>query len=902
MKKLICLIICFVLLVHTVPQNAMADGTFDVRLSHDIISLFENTGVLEKNDPFVSSTDVMVNRGEFARLIVRILGCGDSVAAYTEYEEIYKDVKKNTKNYQEIIFASKSGLFGDKSGNYFYPNDNASVSWATEALARALGYGQHIKVNPSAVYSLDLLDGVISENGFLRRDGALKMLYNALDVSVMETVGLSGDDLVLRSTDGRNFLDVYFNIYTAEDVLLGDYFTSLSGEKPDRGYVRFSDRIYSAPDLETKNLVGLNLRYYYKKAGTENQILHFEKLENIQVILNSNDASYSYASNSYTAYLDGREKTFAMELGTLVSYNGKPHFDKNKMLPPSGQIILTDNDGDGKYEACIVREYKNIVVDAVNVSGEKIYDSVDSTRNINAASYDRFVIYNAKGDELELAKLEKDTVLTVYISADSKDAECYVSSKSAVMKLQEINSGENTLTADGNIYSISPDFRTTLSALKPGQSYDFYLNHLNEMVYALANWEHEALYVMETGTQGVLETEYCVKGLNATGEIQTLSLADRVNWVTHQGGVQNIKKEDAYARLNSNGGQVNRQLVKFNTDLDGKIKEIVIAYDLADRSLIDTVNPDYPLVRMSYYSDPAQWPQDFLTYVTSAAKYRASYSGGIFGHFMPFTTATTEMVVPLNSTVSYSEADVHSWVWSALQTTPTAYVENFDAYGSGGDCITVDYLVSAIGARTSKTDAGYNMQPYLVLEVSNVLDSAEGEITKLKLSNRNGTTSYYYLANEDIISRQSLEKEARAEGESAAVIPSDKSGIEAGDIISAQLDSRGKIERLRLIYDGKGQRDIHPPKTGATLNTTGDIVRGKITRKSGTIFEFSAMAGSDIAEDTSLVYKFTNGILEYDARLGTVRTLTPDELYVEDIIHIYMRYGSYRMIVVYKNI
>ncbi len=901
MKKLICLIVCFVLLVHIVPQDAMAAGTFDARLSHDIISLFENTGVLEKNDPFVSNKDALVSRGEFARLLVRILGCSDIVASHTDYEEIYKDVKQNTQYYQEIIFATKLGLFGDKITSYFYPKDNATVQWAAECLARALGYSQHIKVNLSAVYSLDILDGVISDNGFLRRDGALKMLCNALDVPVVEAVGISGDDIVLSSLDDRNFLDVYFDIYFAEDVLLGDYFTSISGEKPDREYVHFSSGIFKAAGLETKNLVGLNLRYYYRQNGTEKEVLHFEKLENIQLVVTAENAAYSYSDNSYTVNIDGKDKVASLELGTLVSYNGKPHFDKNKMLPASGQVTLIDNDEDGKYEVCIVREYKNIIVDAVNVSGEKIYDSIDSTRNINAGDFERFTVYNAKGEELNLSQIEKDSVLTIYVSADSKDAECYVSEKSAALKLEETNITEGTLTIDKNTYGISPDFRMLVSALKPGQSYLFYLNHLGEVVYASVNWEHETLYIMETGTDGVLETGLWIKGLNANGDISEYALADRLNWVTHESGINNISKEDAYARLNSNGGQVNRQLVKFATDLNGRIREIVIAHEITNRAMIDTVNPDYPLVRMSYYSDPSQWPQDFLTYVTSTSKHRVSYSGGIFGHFMPLSTSATELVVPLNTTLSYNESDVHAWTWGALQTTPTVYVENLDVYGSGDDCISVDYLVSAIGTRTSKTDAGYNMQPYLVLEVSNVLDSSEGEVTKLKLSNRNGVVSNYYLADEDIISCQSLENEARAEGATSAVIPADKTAIEAGDIVSLQLDSRGKIERLRLIYDGKGQRDIHPSAT-TVLNTTGDIVTGKILRKSGTVFEIEAMAGSDIAEGTSLVYKFTNGIVEYDARLGTVRTLTSDELYIGDIIHIYMRYGSYRMIVVYKNI
>lgn len=901
MKKLICLIVCFVLLAQAVPQNVMAAQAFDSRISHDIILLFENTGILEKNDPFATKTDSPVTRGEFARLLVRVIGLGDMADSYVEYEDLYADVKTSTQYYQEIIFASKLGLFGDKINNRFQPKEAATVMWAQQALARSLGYGQHLRVNPSAVYSLGILDGITCDDGFLHRECALIMLRNALDIPVIEMVGISGDDLVLRSTDKRNFLAVYHGIYTAEDVLLSDYFTALTGEKPDRGYVRFKDGIFNAADLETKKLVGLNLRYYYKQCGNEKKILHFEKLENTQLTITVDNASYSYSQNRYTVNIGGKDKFALMELDTLVSYNGKPHFDKNKMLPAKGQVTLVDNDGDGRYEVCMIREYHNILVGSVSVSNEKIYDSFDNSLNVNIKDYDRFVLYGSTGDEIGLDKVSGDSVITLYVSADAKDAEGYVSEKTASAKLEETDFANGTVKADGLDYSISNDLRMAASSLKAGQNYYLYLNHLNELVYASANWQHETLYVLETGTDGVLETGLYIKGLNASGEIGEYALSDRVNWVTHQGGIVNISKDDAYARLNSNGGRVNRQLIKFSTDFDGKIKEIVIAHELSDRTMMDSVNPDYPLVRLSYYSDPAQWPQDFLTYVATASKNRVSYSGGIFGHFMPFSSSTVEMIVPFNSTISYAESDVHSWVWSALQTTPTAYVENFDAYGSGGDCITVDYLVSAIGTRTSKTDAGYNMQPYLVLGVSDVVDSGTDAITKLKLSNRNGVVSDYYLSDETVISKDGLEKQMRAEGASSATLPADKTTIAAGDIVSVQLDSKGKIERLRLIYDGKGQRDIHPPAT-STLNTTGDIIVGRIGHHSGSIFEINAMAGSDIAENTNLVYKIPNGILEYDARLNTVRVLTPDDINTGDKVHVVLRYGSCRMLIIYKNL
>lgn len=897
MKRIISLCICIVLFLTAVPAGSAFAKDFDVHLSADYITLFEATGILESNDAFITTDSLNVTRGEFARILVRMLGYDSDTIASVAVNEIYKDVKTRTSYRLEILLATQLGLFGENVSAYFYPEDRAKTMWAVEAMARALGYARTLG-NKKSIINLGLLDGLSVTDTYLRRDDALRLMYNALDVNIMQVVGFIGKDVMLEAVENETILTEYFDIYYDEALVQSDAFSSVYGEKTEPGYARINNVIYATGRLETRNLVGCKIRFYYRNGDPFNQIVHIEKKNMTEVVLLASDAIYNYNDNSYT-YHNGRKKIkFNMELHTLTSYNGKPYFSKETMSPKSGHIKLIDNDGDNKYEVCMVREYKNIIVKSCNVLEGIIYDELDNARNLYTDKYKNFILYSEKNEQIDLSQLKSNMVLTVYESIDKQDAEAYVSSRTFPQELQEMDLDDNYIVVEGETYSLSGDMRMPLRDLFLGERYNFYLNHWNEVVYVSTNWSYEAFYVMETDNYS--RSVFSLKGLRESGEIEWLDLADKVKWITYTNDRKKITKEEAYSRLNSNGGGVNRQLIKILRNQNGEICEIVLPYEASNRESVLGMAVDYPLIRLNYFNDSSQWPQDFVKEV-SGGTHTVDYTNGAFGNFLATDASTIEMFVPLNSTGAYSDDDVFLWYWKNLKTTPKLTIENINVYISSKNSIVVDYMISDISNTDSpKKDKGYLMNPYLVVENKMVLDADSGDYRcNLKLANSSGGVATYITEDDNILTKESLEQEAMCEGATGPVIPADKNGIEPGDIVAVSLNDKGEISKIRLVYDMKGNRDIHP-KVGDALSSTTNMVMGEVIRTDGTMVEYKT-TGGDIAPGSIVANNMNRYLVQYDVCDESVKAISTSQLYPGDEIVVYFRYNNYYMGVVYRN-
>lgn len=903
MKKLISIYLCALILATSLMGTVLVEASgFDVNLSADNIALFEAVGILDQNDEFISNESLDVTRGEFARLLICMLGYRETAADIAPFTDTYRDVKTKTAHYSEILLATQLGLFGNPVSGYFYPEEKAQTIWAAQAVARLLGYGVKVEHSNTIISSLGLFKNLNGKSAYLRRDDALKMVYNALSVNLMQIVGVNANGMVLSSRKNETILTEYFGVEYEEDIMLADTFTAVFGKKTKPGFVRFGSTMYHADGLETQNLVGANVRYYYREDDGEKYIVHFEKRKTTEVMLSADKAEYNYAQNCYIADNSGKTLQFPMELSTMVAYNGEPCFDKALMQPKTGQITLIDNDSDGNYEVCIIREFRNLIVKSCHVAEGEIFDSLDRSRDLYTKKYDQFNLYSEKGLPVDLSALKVDSVLTVYESADKRCAEAYISAKSFSLQLEEINLSENILVIDGISYKLSADSRIATDGIRVGQYYYFYINHWNEVVYASANWNYTAFYLMETAKGKGINPSIFVKGLEESGFVEIYELADKVSWNTYEGGRETIKKEEAYNRLNSYNGAVNRQLIKMNQDASGKLKEIIIAYEANSRSDVLGMDSDYPLIHMNYIIQ--EWP---LQLTTSGKGDTVSLTGAAgFGNWLQFSKQAIQMFVPLNETAAgYREDNVY--LRRSIRTKSgdsSRAPDYFNTYSSGRDKIAADYLITEMSNALSGEPGGYFLDPYLVTNVVTGIDEESGDVIyKITMCSRNGSVQQYTAKDDTLIEREALVAESKSEKSTAPdTIPTDKKRLEPGDIVGVELDQAGKISRIRLVYDGQRQQDMHPLNSSgdATLNSTSDIIDGRVVRISDSFIECEASSDA-LAEGTIVTADVSNYLIEYDLRTRTARRITANELYPEDHVILYLRYASYYMAVVYRN-
>ena len=150
----------------------------------------------------------------------------------------------------------------------------------------------------------------------LRRDDALQMMLNALDVQVMQIIGIAKSGILREGTEKETILTEYFGIYNRESVLLADSVTAVYGEKPDEGRISFAEGTYAIRNLSTKNVVGANVRYYYEYVDDEPVVIYLEKRKNTEMALSASNIVYHYEDNMYTTERNG--KTVKLPLSVLI--------------------------------------------------------------------------------------------------------------------------------------------------------------------------------------------------------------------------------------------------------------------------------------------------------------------------------------------------------------------------------------------------------------------------------------------------------------------------------------------------------------------------------------------------------------------------------------------------------
>lgn len=891
MKRLTSILLCIAIIFSSMLTLHAEETGFNKNLESGSVRLLEAVGILPGGDEITQSESVYVSRAEVARMLVCAVGYGDMAAKTTEIESIYKDVKAKTKYAAEIIIASQLGFFGDTLSGYFYPESLAETEWTVKAMTRLLGYTEQLKKEPYLGHRLGLLDGVEKASAkFLSREVAIKILVNALEIPLLKVTGANKSHTVYSVSENKTILTEYFGIYNKKGCLTADKYTAIKGERTEDNEVCFDGARYYIEGIETKDLVGVILKYYFKNTDNGQVIVYMEKQESEEVMLYSQKMEYSYDENCYYTEQNGKSKKLQMDLKTMVSYNGTPHFDKTKMHPLAGHVVLIDNDLDGVYEVCKIREYKNVVVKSCDVKGKRIFDMTDASRNLILDDYDEVVIYSENGEKAELSEIVPNSVLTVYESVDKSRIEIYVTSRSISRHVDRINTSKETVTIEEEEYVISDDCLFNPVDLRAGELYYFYINYWNEIVYIKENATYFALWFLNAAKDGNIDKTIEMKGVSETGEILCLELEKKVSFNTYN-EKKRIDAEDAYNKLMP-GNVPNKQLLKLMLNDAGKVCDIVVAYDVTSRANLIAMTKDYPLIRMSYIKN--EWP-DYALYRkdTSTGQKYAYFYGDNFGQWLFFDSNAIEFHVETNATVNqYKDEDMGVTKYR-YSSTDQRDIATFDVYMSAKDGIAAEYIVKDLDDPREQyyLNEGYYHEQGVVVDIEKCMDEDTYDvINKLTICHRGGGISEFVTASENVIERQALIG-------AGAVLSANKNSIDIGDIISYGVDNEGKIKEIRLIYDSKNHIGTYPQ---TVMNVRVGCNYGNVIRQKNGFMEYSATGGG-ITSAIVLSSNIGKNLIEYDVKTKTARAITPDEVFEGERVVSISRYCSPYMVVVFRE-
>ena len=792
LKKIIALIMC-----------SSVIGTGIVSAQEDVT---ENTGFDERIeklaylgitfDEGIVPEDV-VTRAEFVRTLLDFVNAEKYNADCGFY-----DVDSDHPYFDEInTGANLKYMIGYPDGN-FYPEKNIAVNEAVKAIVNALGY--ETVANQSGGYPLGyitvadstgLLKGVETGTDGLTNETFSKLLENALECNIYEMSFENGIPSYGENED-INALWKFHNIAEVKAVVTANGITGLSdaSEKTAGGqYAALNGETVYVGNSNVDDYLGYSVEayVYYEEEGETGEVKYVTpskknvtitvKPEYIREDINEFSA-YNFVYETET----GRIKNVEINEAVNVIYNGvaKPDYREEDLIPRIGEVILIDNDSDGRFDCLnIFKAEKIIVVDYVSVKddGIVIADKKDASNTyFYDEEYENYSIY-IDGAENVQSSLAKN--MTVLIGTNGEHSITYAYSDTIEGKISSMGRTDDglfeTVTINNVIYKLAPGAEKY--GIKLGLSGKFKVDK-DFNVYAFEKTETDAknyAYFIK-GYYDESETPIyaSINILNKDNEFVRIELNEKLK-------LNGVKKEaiDCMTALKYDDDPdegYEPQLILYKVGEDGKIMEL------------DTVTEDGELrwEGRFYACNQGELPKEYQDKATEQGMFLDNDKKIFFGYthgYSFYANSWQNLWYQDSDTIFFNVYDANpedSYVSAPLgNNSLTGFTHDF--YNVDEETNTVDVVIwkRASGSSMILPEVAASNKPAIVKGVTTVLDSDDLPVKALVLEQAGKTVEIEW--NENAL-------------QGVKDIFMD---LHVGDIIYYSLDGAGRLDNLDRAFN-----------------------------------------------------------------------------------------------------
>ncbi|MBP3360632.1 MAG: S-layer homology domain-containing protein [Clostridia bacterium] len=452
--------------------------------------------------------DDNITRAEFTKIVSRLLNYSDEDCGIFP-EAGFKDVPQSHWAMPYISLAVSLGLInGDGTGN-FNPESYITPEQASKILVLALGFGSFAEDEggyPSGYTSyagkLGLYKGVDSAPGSaMKRRDVFKMVYNSLDADRLDPIsyGVSGSAEVSDSTLRDFFLNEKTeNILKIKGTVTADYKTFLGNPIPDMEpqQVEIGGVIYDKGSTNAGDYLGMEVEAYVRRESPDSSdyiIKEIKPVKDYESVSFPFNNLQSVSSGEISYYDGGSTRTIKKNISSAqFVYNGRLLSDRNdinimSMTDGNIRLILSDSN---TVKFVFINEYQSFVVDRVAVSAEddiNIFFANNKLLNgkgnilIGEENDVTYEIYDNDGQLADYDIINKDDLISVYVSGDGELVVIRVSTKRIEGTVTSLSSDENEVYIDSSLYGFEEgvDFSGLV-----GKNISAYVNFENKISYA----------------------------------------------------------------------------------------------------------------------------------------------------------------------------------------------------------------------------------------------------------------------------------------------------------------------------------------------------------------------------------------------------------------------------------
>lgn len=498
-KRTIACIVIMMLLLGMMPAKAATDeAVFEVRA----------LGILKGDENGELRLEDDVTRGEFAAIVVRMLGYEDLASAqYT----MFKDVPENHIHSGAIALIDRLGFVSGDGNGYFYPDKSITVQECLKILVHSVGYeiaaqgkGGYPNGYVAIANQLELTKGLgrtLQQNA--TRGDVTEMVYHALYVDLLEQSYSYNGDFSKSGTTLKDRISFKEDIRHANGVVTANYNTWLvhpiSDIEPDE--IEVEGIRYNCGNVDSTKLIGRRVELYYREeASGKKTILNIALSDkNEETVVFEEDLGLF--ENGKLTYTDknNHKDTVSFDSNVVYVYNNRvlTTYTQEDLHISQGRYECIDNNADNFCDYVFIYEYENSVVERVNPNGciylknELLIDGKNYVAIDDDSERFKYKLCDAQGNTLSLEDVSKGNSITVYISKDKTFVHIVVSNNIINGKIEQMSDDEDIVIA-GNSYGQSKNINTAMLVL--GTDVIAYINEFNEIVYLEENDSENSRY------------------------------------------------------------------------------------------------------------------------------------------------------------------------------------------------------------------------------------------------------------------------------------------------------------------------------------------------------------------------------------------------------------------------
>ncbi|MCK9478131.1 MAG: S-layer homology domain-containing protein [Firmicutes bacterium] len=854
---------------------------------YQAVSLLSALGLLKGYEDGDFRPEGEITRAEFAAVVVRALG-QEETSQSSQGATQFVDVANDFWGSGYINVATNFGIINGYGDGNFGPDDKVTYEQAVKMVVCALGYEPlalgKVGNDPDAVWpggylaaaaELNIVTGVAGVEGTpAKRWQVARLVYNSLDVKLMEKSVLQGQDRFIKS-DTKTLLSdkllVYYDLgefraNTVETV-------SASGAKARAGEVIIfsstlrNEEVYKDGGVNTANLIGRSIKYYYTESpdGVKT-LLYIENrtdLSDVLVIDSSNIESHTgtFSKGLTINYWQDKDNDVRLstvdviENPTIMVNGGAPDagINEDALYPLSGSIELVDSNGDGAYDGIFITSYETYVLKSVNSSTKEIVDTYRTSAQGNTLKLDEdssnnlIDIKRADGTKLTFSGLSKWNVLSVKKGrSGSRDVYDIIVSNASVKGTVTGVEDEQSILINDKKYEVSQYYlKYANEKLEIDDSGNFYLDKDGK----IAGVEKTAAASSNYG--------YLVGIDYKSGVYKFSMLTQGSTSVMTYNGISRVRI-DGELYTSDNGvnylrGIVNNESININVDLKGREETVgnytpmLVRYTQNDKKEITSLQTvESSDLNLHNFGDKST-----TQFKYSTDKYK--FTVGTDEMFR-ISTNTMVFVVPYDRSNSdiYARKD-----YKFFKNSESYYVE---AYDTSGDFHTAKAVVVY--------DSG-------VVEINS---SSPVAIIQAKRAEANSDDPDY----DGKIDAYVFGYQNTGSSKSITAKYSDLSGYNIGDVIRYEVNAKGYLELIEKVYDVTGDME------NVSISTTTDSTTGyKLNLNSGLLYNVDDEGGETIlltkvtdpnnANKNDFDFKILSSTiaLGYDATLSSSRRVYP---------------------------